>query len=396
MKLSLFHSFLIEAVLLFVFALTTSLYANDPYISFDLYKQFPSANGDSSHTYLKDVGPNQDIYVKIYAHGVINLTIWKMEISFDTTKLKWEKIRTSYGYLANNDSTGEKNILNQNSNVSLTFNPSPSTFYAETSLIKCGALLLVNGRYPSDEIAPDGSGLMCILHFSTAASFTTSDTATIQPTLIEFYDNRVILKEPSINNVGKINHDDQTIPVELNGFSGQYDNDMVNLFWNTASETNNLGFEIERSRDKTNFEKVIFKEGYGTTTQEHAYSYTDRGLESGTYFYRLKQIDFDGASSYSEVLQVTISQPIVVRLFQNYPNPFNPRTTIRFSLKVISFLELTVFNAAGQEVAQLINNYVPAGYHSFEFDGSQLSSGIYFYRLKANNFIENKKMTLLK
>ncbi|MCF8242721.1 MAG: T9SS type A sorting domain-containing protein, partial [Melioribacteraceae bacterium] len=115
-----------------------------------------------------------------------------------------------------------------------------------------------------------------------------------------------------------------------------------------------------------------------------------------TYLYRLKQVDLDGAFEYSDEIEVTFAAPNKYQLEQNYPNPFNPVTSIKFSIPQSGQVSLKVFNTLGEEVANLLNNKLEAGYHTIEFDASMLSSGIYFYRLSSNNFVAIKKMLLLK
>lgn len=90
------------------------------------------------------------------------------------------------------------------------------------------------------------------------------------------------------------------------------------------------------------------------------------------------------------------SIPIEYVLYNNYPNPFNPATTIRYGIPEDSFVKLTVYNTLGEEVKSLISEYLPAGFYSIEFDASNLPSGIYIYRIKANDFLDTKKMILLK
>lgn len=84
------------------------------------------------------------------------------------------------------------------------------------------------------------------------------------------------------------------------------------------------------------------------------------------------------------------------RLYQNYPNPFNPTTTISFSIPQSQNVELKVFDILGNEMVTLLNEYREAGEHKVELDGSDLTSGIYFYRLKAGGFVQSKKLVLLK
>jgi hypothetical protein len=82
--------------------------------------------------------------------------------------------------------------------------------------------------------------------------------------------------------------------------------------------------------------------------------------------------------------------------YQNYPNPFNPKTIIEFDIPELSFVKLKIFNVLGHEIPTLVNEAKPKGNYAVEFYGSILPSGIYFYQLNAGNFINTKKMTLLK
>jgi len=140
---------------------------------------------------------------------------------------------------------------------------------------------------------------------------------------------------------------------------------------------------------------IAFVEGYGTTTETHNYSYVDANLTAGKYLYRLKQIDFNGQYEYSDVVEVELI-PVQYALFQNYPNPFNPSTKITYTIPELSFITLKVYDVLGKEIATLVNEEKPAGNYEVEFDSSELTSGIYFYRLQAGSFVETKKMILLK
>jgi photosystem II stability/assembly factor-like uncharacterized protein len=196
---------------------------------------------------------------------------------------------------------------------------------------------------------------------------------------------------------------DNNIPVELNSFTASVSGNDVTLFWSTASETNNMGFEVERKvlnpqSSAGNWEKIGFVEGRGTAAERQDYLFADNDLTAGTYQYRLKQIDYDGTFEYFELS----SEPEIelagdYSLEQNYPNPFNPSTSISFNLPQDGFVNLKIYNILGNEVAVLINNELLAGRHNYVFDASGLSSGVYFYRLEMNNkFFETKQMILLK
>ena len=186
------------------------------------------------------------------------------------------------------------------------------------------------------------------------------------------------------------------IPVELTAFSASYANGSVLLKWTTASETNNQGFEIQR-RSLGEYETLGFVDGNGTTTMSQSYSFTDNEVGNGVYNYRLKQVDYDGTFSYSNVINVNVSVPLQFELAQNYPNPFNPTTTINYQTATAVNVNLTIFNMLGEVVDVLINDqFTEAGTHSVRFDASNLASGTYIYRLSAGDFVQTKKMMLTK
>jgi hypothetical protein len=187
------------------------------------------------------------------------------------------------------------------------------------------------------------------------------------------------------------------LPVELTFFTASVIGSSVTLSWITASELNNLGFEIQRSNNMDNWESIAFVEGSGNSISSSAYEYTDNSPAGGKYFYRLKQIDINGTYEYSSVIEVFISMPESFVLEQNYPNPFNPTTIIRFGFDKNTAAQLKVFDVLGNEVATLFDETVDAGrIYEINFDAAGLSSGIYFYRLIGDNKSEMKKMVLLR
>ena len=207
------------------------------------------------------------------------------------------------------------------------------------------------------------------------------------------------------------------IPVELSSFTASAIENSVKLDWTTATETNNRGFEIERSQisevnSKMEWERIGFLEGKGTTTEPQNYSFIDKDLKTGNYLYRLKQIDLNGSFQYSKEIKVELIFPNEFVLEQNYPNPFNPTTKIRFSIPASSLnpfskgegtlVSLKVYDILGNEVATLVNESKEPGYYEVEFsigsfrNASGLASGVYIYRLTAGNFVASRKMMLLK
>lgn len=191
------------------------------------------------------------------------------------------------------------------------------------------------------------------------------------------------------------------LPVELTAFNAIVNQNNVNLIWQTATEINNSGFNIERveitaESENPLWENIAFVPGFGTTTEPKSYSFTDKKLSAGTYQYRLKQMDYDGTFEYSEIIEISITTPQAFNLYQNYPNPFNPSTTISYDLLSDDFVTLKIYDVLGNEITTLINEEQPAGYHKINFNASTLSSGMYFYSLQSNNKILTNKMVLIK
>jgi hypothetical protein len=188
---------------------------------------------------------------------------------------------------------------------------------------------------------------------------------------------------------------DVIVPVELASFSASIDKNDVLLSWYTATETNNQGFEIQRKTDGQ-FQKIGFVPGKGTTTETQNYLFRDEDLLSGSYTYRLKQMDFDGSFAYSDEVEIEINQPEVFYLGQNYPNPFNPSTNIKYSIPQDENVTLKVFDILGKEVTTLVNGYQQAGTFDVVFNGANLASGVYYYQLKAGDLTSTKKLMLTK
>lgn len=207
------------------------------------------------------------------------------------------------------------------------------------------------------------------------------------------------------------------IPVELISFSGLTEGSCVRLNWQTETELNNYGFEIERASFSTmpiqEWEKVGFVPGAGNSSLVQNYSFVVNSNDKfGKYSYRLKQIDFDGSFKYSVEVEVE-SRPTKFSLEQNYPNPFNPSTKIKYTItnSVHSLsgeakgglVTLKIYDILGNEFATLVNEEQPAGSYEVEYNtvgtrhaSSSLPSGVYFYQLKAGSNVQTKKMILVR
>jgi lysophospholipase L1-like esterase len=196
------------------------------------------------------------------------------------------------------------------------------------------------------------------------------------------------------------------VPVQLSCFSGRIVNcGMVRLEWTTSTETNNYGFEVQRStNDGVDYQTLAgsFVPGHGTSLVPHSYWYVDTAAGTGTCYYRLKQIDLDGAQQYSDGIGLEIAggakdlSPSEFVLLENYPNPFNPSTTIKYALPSSSMVRLSVYDMLGREVAVLVNERRDAGYQEVTFDAWGLSSGVYFCKLMAGTFGQTRRMILIK
>lgn len=194
---------------------------------------------------------------------------------------------------------------------------------------------------------------------------------------------------------------DNPLPVELTSFTARMTGTNVQLNWATASEIDNFGFQIERTlvtegQDNT-FSVIGFVEGKGTVYTPKEYTWVDNTVNRpGKYQYRLKQIDTDGDFEYSDAVEVVFEAPKSFELSQNYPNPFNPSTRISFTVPADSRVKISVFNAVGELIKVLEDGIREAGYHSVVFDAAGLPSGMYYYKLEAGDFVQSRKMLLIK
>ncbi len=188
------------------------------------------------------------------------------------------------------------------------------------------------------------------------------------------------------------------LPVELSGFSADVIAEKeVMLNWRTETEVSNFGFEIQRRTfDYTEWTRIGFVAGNGNSNSPKEYSFTDDNPVNGSRFnYRLKQIDTDGNYEFSNTIEVEIFPGEYV-LNQNYPNPFNPTTKITYQISKESNVEIKVYNILGAEVASLVNETKEPGYYEVEFNSINLPSGTYIYRMTAGDFVQVKKMVLMK
>lgn len=209
----------------------------------------------------------------------------------------------------------------------------------------------------------------------------------------------------SFSDFGVGGNADNLLPVELSSFTASVDKQNVKLNWTTSHELNNQGFDIERKSSSAEWKKIGYAEGHGTTNQLQNYSFTDVGLNTGNYNYRLKQIDYNGNFGYHDLsAEVIIGIPAKYSLAQNYPNPFNPTTKINYDLPFDSKVEIKIYDMTGREVANLLDATQSAGFYTVTFNASAFASGVYFYRInakaggvyKTQSFTKAMRMVLVK
>jgi len=186
------------------------------------------------------------------------------------------------------------------------------------------------------------------------------------------------------------------LPVELTSFTARADGRDVHLAWETSSETNNAGFEVQIKSDEP-WTPTGFVEGHGTTTQAQSYTFEVVNLNVGTHTFRLKQIDFDGTFEYSPEVEATVELVGTHQLSAAYPNPFNPQSQFRLAVARDQHVTATLYNALGRRVAVLFNGQIEAQTTQVvAIDREALPSGSYFVRVSGETFVDALQITLAK
>ena len=194
-----------------------------------------------------------------------------------------------------------------------------------------------------------------------------------------------------------VRSEDAPLPVELTAFTARRDGDQTRLTWTTASETNNAGFEVQRSVEGR-WTPIGFVEGRGTTTEPQTYRFTDSDLPftATGAVYRLRQVDTDGTETLSEAVEITRAAPATLALHGNFPNPFARQTTIRYELPKAGPVQIVVYDALGRHVATLVDREQAAGHKQVTFDARRLASGLYFARLVAESGVRTQRLTVVR
>ncbi|UCH66867.1 MAG: T9SS type A sorting domain-containing protein [Ignavibacterium sp.] len=322
--------------------------------------------------------------------------------SWRTNLLIADRYNIDFGFVAISDTAVEQITITNNSNeVKVT-----NSFFLRTDLFN------VVDEFPIS-LQPFESKIFQIQFFPDSIGVFSDD---IHLRIDE--ENEMIAQVISVSGFS-----DPFIPIELVYFNAVSEPGKVILNWSTATETNNLGYYIQRTSELPpayqggggepggGWKNIGFVEGKGTTTQTSEYLYIDNifDIKAQTLIYRLKQIDLDGSYKYSEEVLVENMLTTSFILHQNFPNPFNPSTKINYTIPALSAqrsvaVKLIVYDVLGNKVATLINEAKSPGIYDIEFSrelilqsgGGKLSSGIYFYQLSAGEFIETKKMVIIR
>lgn len=223
----------------------------------------------------------------------------------------------------------------------------------------------------------------------------------------------LIISSTVLAKIGMGYSNEGPLPVELTSFSASLENNRITLSWETATEINNYGFNVQKlilDQGDSVWVNLGFVLGNGTANIPHEYSFVDEvNPNLKEVLYRLEQIDIDGEKKYSKTLVVDLSTitsveedlPKEFTVYQNYPNPFNPSTKIKFaipqnSVNKSSNTVLKVFDLLGREVAVLLNENLNPGYYEIEWNAEHLASGMYFYQINWSGTVVTKKLMLTK
>ncbi|MFQ5676698.1 MAG: T9SS type A sorting domain-containing protein, partial [bacterium] len=190
--------------------------------------------------------------------------------------------------------------------------------------------------------------------------------------------------------------------VELSSFTAKFFGfDGVQIEWVTSRESDNLGFDVLRSRSENgNYTKI--NDELIPTDPQGQYQFVDKNVQVGVrYYYILEDVNVNGVRTQNGPIAIDVTAPETFNLSQNYPNPFNPETKIRYQLPASGKVEIKIFDLLGRQVKTLISENMDAGFHEITWDarnqsGHKVSSGIYYYQITAGDFRETKKMILMK
>jgi hypothetical protein len=252
--------------------------------------------------------------------------------------------------------------------------------------VGAGTVIKITWDFP-----PDITGLLQDIILGTLINVPMADTGSF-----------IVTNPIAFNQLKLLITYNNTIPVELTSFGASINGSTVILNWQTATEVNNRGFEVQRKSGNSGWENIGFVDGAGTSSDNRSYSFVDPDIigTNSSYVYRLKQLDFNGSFRYSNEVEIDLTLSEYM-LFQNYPNPFNPNTIVRFSIPKEGFVTVKVYDMIGQEIATLFSGNTNTGTYTLNWNGkdnygNSVSSGSYICKMTAGGFHESLKMILIK
>ena len=186
--------------------------------------------------------------------------------------------------------------------------------------------------------------------------------------------------------------------VNLSEFTAIGSDTGVDFRWTTSSENNNGSFGIEyKTRSEASFRSLADVESVGNSGSKNEYRYSSTDLAPGVYTFRLRMTDLSGGVLYSDEVEASVGIPESYTLSAAYPNPFNPETQFTLLLRDEQQVTIELYDVAGRRVQQLHSGNLSAlEQHTFRVDGSALSSGTYFVRVTGTDFVETRKLSLVK
>ncbi len=318
-----------------------------------------SLNGATSNQgFVSTVTFNDD---KLHGYAAVSSTnnyIWRTTNGGQT----WDTLKVD----------GVPNNASGQANIKYIPGTNSAFYVLSSSTVGYSFKILENGAQFIPYASPN---LLSVMHIDSFYQLT--DRAAGEVTTIAVTNSGSVLKLQ-----------DSPLPVTLASFTYAVSGRNVNLKWITSSEQNNSGFEVYRifgDADRSiasNWTNIGFIQGKGNVTGNTEYNFTDKNLATGKYYYRIKQIDYNGNYEYFDLNgTANIGAPSKITLGQNYPNPFNPVTSIGYEIPQDARVTMKVYDIAGREISTLVNETIAAGYHTVKFDASNISSGMYFYKV---------------
>lgn len=380
-------------MILFLFMLGVSVFAGqneNASFSFD----FDKSPGDQSISSIDAPGSGAFVKFEVRVSDCSELDSYSFKLFYSTDDLIFTTFATQNKPL-------EENILNQKGDYLFD---SPVVTNDDSGPVGVLTVSVVN---TTDEAAncPSGDGLLGMVEFYTNVA---------APQSIQV--GEVVWKDPArVEDLCKEENKDEffmggsSLPVELSAFTARMYDNAVLIQWTTESEKDSWGFNILKSEKHDGFYERVNAEmikGAGTKTTRSFYQFVDSRVDMGsTYYYKLEQVDVNGAKNYYGPINLTLTDnpgetPSDFVLHANYPNPFNPETTISFELPQDEFITLEIYNIAGSKIRTLLQAPYKAGVHSAVWNGTnengdKVSSGTYLYKFTAGSFVKNGKMMLL-